>query len=436
MKTLLEKLEGVTQRQNELMAIRSGKAPGIEKRELNEDEMAEFDLLVEEGNELKRGIEVEKKFEDQARSNAAMHFSNVEAENKDLNKAKRDYSILRAIKLKSQGKPLDGLEAEMHQEAEREARERGMSVEGVAMPSFMMDVQKRDLTVGTAATAGNLVSTDLGEFVPALRPRMKVMELGATVLSGLTGNLDLPIGNALASATWEGENDAAAETTPTTSKLSLSPNRLAAFTDVSKQLMVQSNSVSVEAWVRSELSNAIARAVDLAAINGSGASNQPTGILNTAGIGSVAMGTDGGTPTFPALVDLETAIAVDNADVENMAYLTTPGIRGYLKSLALTANNAGFTWSANGAGLNGYNAQISTQVPSTLDKGATSGSCHAILFGNWADLIIANWGMVDIIVDPYTRSKEGLVQLVVNSYWDVGVKHAESFAAIKDATLS
>lgn len=437
MKTLLEKLEEVTNRQNELMAIRSGKAPGIEKRELNEDETAEFDLLVDDGNELKRQIEIEKKFEKQAEENARMHFADVKKKETETEKIQKEFSILRAINLVANKKPLDGLEREMYDEAVRESREAGRSIEGdVAIPSMLMHVPtKRDLTVGTAATAGNLVATNLQGFTPALRPRLKAIELGATVMSGLIGDVDLPIGNALAATAWEGENDTTAETTPSTTKLSLSPNRLAAFTDVSKQLLVQS-SMGVEQWVRDELSSAVARAVDLAILNGSGSSNQPEGILNKSGIGDVAMGTNGLAPTNAALIELETLVATANADVENMAYLTTPGIRGYLKNLALGANNAGFVWGANGSGLNGYRADVSTQVPSDLDKGSSTGVCHAIIFGNWADALVANWGSVDIMVNPYTKAKEALVELVVNSYWDVGVKRAGSFAAIKDALTS
>ena len=101
----------------------------------------------------------------------------------------------------------------------------------------------------------------------------------------------------------------------------------------------------------------------------------------------------------------------------------------------MAANNSGFIWDGRNSNINGYRAEVSTQVPSTLTKGSTSGTCHAIIMGNFADLVIANWGMVDILVNPYTKAKEGLVELVVNSYWDIGVKHASSFAAIKDATL-
>jgi HK97 family phage major capsid protein len=435
-KELQENYEVAIERQTELMKIRSGEAIGISKRELNEDELAEFDLLEEQITKLKRQIETENKFVEASKRNASVKFMDVRnSKETPEEKAQKEYSLLRAINLKASNRPLDGIEAEMQQQAESEARANGRAIEGLSLPQFMVHVPNhRDLTVGTAATAGNLVSTDLGGYTPALMPRLKAVEMGAQVMTGLTGNLDLPIGDGLASAAWEGENDTTAETTPTTKKISLSPNRLAAFIDLSKQLTIQ-GTPSAEAWARTELEGAMSRAVDYAIINGSGASNQPEGILNKTGIGDVAMGTNGLAPTNAAIIELETLIATANADVEQMGYLTTPGIRGYLKNLALSANNAGFVWDGNGSRLNGYNAQVSTQVPSDLVKGSSS-DCHAVIFGNWNHCIVGQWGTVDIIVNPYTKGKEGLIELIVNSYWDVGIKHAGSFAAIQDALTS
>ena len=447
-KKLLEEQEKVVKRQNELLAIRMGEAPGIEKRELNEDENAEFDLLQEKFENLDTEISVERKFENVTRQNATIRFADVKKKESPESKISKKYSLMRAIHLKANNKPLDGVEAEMQQQANDEARSGNRTIEGVGLPTFMMRIPTMEelrgqhkietrtaITVGTAATAGNLVATDLHSFFPALTPRLKAIEMGATVMAGLSSNLDLPIGNAISSTAWEGETDTTAETNPTTTKLSLTANRLAAFIDVSKQFLVQS-SHGPEAWLRSELSGATARAVDLAIINGSGASNQPEGILNKTGIGDVAGGTNGLIPTNAHIIELETDVATANADVERMGYLTTPGIRGVLKNIALSANNAGFIWDGNGSMLNGYQAEVSTQVPSTLVKGSSGSVCHAIIFGNWAELILANFGNVDILVNPFTKGKEGLVELIVNSYWDVGIPRAGSFSAMQDALLS
>ena len=442
LKTYLENLEEAHNRQKELIAIRSGEAKGIAKRELNDDENAEFDLLQEQIEGLEKSINREKKFDKVNKREVEKHFSDTKKDGEDKEKAKiqKRYSLLRAINLRANNRPLDGLEREMHDMAVNEARSEGRSLSGdVSMPSMMMHIptqheMRTDITAGTAATAGNLIATDLHAFIPAFTPRLKAVEMGAQVMSGLVGNLDLPIGNALAATAWEGENDTTAETNPTTTKLSLTPNRLSAFIDVSKLFLIQS-SHGPEAWLRGELSGATARAVDLAILNGSGTSDQPEGILNKTGIGDVAGGTNGLAPTNAHVIELETLVAIANADVSSLGYLTTPAFRGFLKNLALGANNAGFVWDGNGSMLNGYNAQVSTQCPSTLTKGTASGICHAIIFGNWAEAIVANFGQVDLMVNPYTKAKEALVELIVNSYWDVGIPRAGAFSAMQDALV-
>ena len=271
-------------------------------------------------------------------------------------------------------------------------------------------------------------------MIPFLDPRLQVEALGATVLTGLAGNLDIPKQSTIATAVWASEVASSTETNPTFAWLQLRPKRLTAFTPISKTLMVQS-SFSIEQMVRRDLNRAIRIAWDRAAINGTGTSNQPTGILNMVGTGAVAGGTNGLAPTLSHIIDLETEIALDDADMGSLAYLTTPGIRGRLKKTEKFSSGTGMpVWE--GSELNGYNAVVSTQVPSNLVKGASGSVCHAIIFGNWSELILAQWGGLDITVDQYSRAKEAIVELVVHSWVDVGVRHAESFAVMKDALIA
>ena len=343
----------------------------------------------------------------------------------------KNYSLLKAMRSQLPNQKLEGLELEMHQEAVREVQARGGKIEGVGVPSFI--TEKRDLNVGTAGDGGNTVPTEHMGFIEALQPRLQVEALGATIMRGLTGNIDIPRNNAAGAAAWEGETDANAEANPTFDKVSLSPNRLGAKIVMSKQLLFQS-SIDVERFAANDLAKGIAVAVDAAAINGAGSGNVPQGILNVSGIGSVAGGTNGATPTFANIIALESALAVDNADMGSLAYLTTPGIRGYLKGLKKDAGSGEFVF-ANGE-LNGYRAAISTQVPSTLTKGTASGICHAIIFGDFSQLILAQWSGMDLVVDPYSLATSGQVQIVANTWWDVAVRHAEAFAAMKDALIA
>lgn len=364
-------------------------------------------------------------------------------------KVKKRFSLLRAINLASSGKQLDGLEAEMSQEADREARQAGLSLTGAIripgmlsrMDHLMNREQRADLSVGTTTAGGYTVQTTLGDLIPILEPKLVTRALGATILTGLTGNLTFPRNNADSAAVWESEVSDADQTDVTFDQVAMTPKRLAAFTVISKQLMFQS-SIDVENLVRRRLNFAVSRAVDSAAINGSGSSNQPTGVLNTSGIGSVAIGTNGGVPTWAHIVSLETSVATSDADMGRLSYLTTPGIRGKLKVTEKASSTGQFVWTDERAGdsrmgqLNGLNAFTSTLTPSTLTKGTSSGVCHAIVFGNWEELYIGQWAGLDITLDNITLAGKAQIKIITNSWWDIAVKHAASFSAIKDATLS
>lgn len=345
-------------------------------------------------------------------------------------KAKARYSLMRAVRLKSQGKKLDGIELEMHQEAVKEARDSGFSIKGIGIPSLV----NRDITVGAATSAGDSVATNVSGIMPSLKPQLFLESLGARVLSNLVGNERIPIGNALAASTWEGETDAAAETTPTIKKEDLTPNRLASYIEISEQWMRQ-NDPSAEQYLIDELTSSEARAVETAALNGSG-SGQPLGLIGHGDINVVAMGTNGGTPTHAKLVDMMTQVEVDNGNTESMAFIVTPEIKGYLQTLKIDAGSGQFVWDSNSTNaLMGYRAAVSNLLPKTLTKGTGTG-LHAILFGDFSRLLIANWGTRDLIVNPFIKDIEGLTRLTLNSFWDCAPVHGQAFSTIKDAATS
>lgn len=309
------------------------------------------------------------------------------------------------------------------------------SPRGIMIP---LDVLKRDMVVGTDSAGGYLVGTDhlAANFIEMLRARMMTQALGAIVLSGLVGDVAIPKQTGGATAYWVAESSDVTETTPTVGQVALAPKTCGAWSDISRKLLLQS-SPDAEMLVRNDLSRTLALALDAAGIAGTGASNQPTGILSTTGIGDVAGGTDGAAPDWADVVGLETEVAIDNADVGALAYLTNAQVRGKLKQTEKASGTAQFVWE-NGqeAGfglLNGYRAAVSNQVPSNLTKGASSGICSAIIFGNFADLLYGLWGTVDITVDPYTQAPSGTVRVVALQDADVAVRHAESFAAMQDA---
>jgi HK97 family phage major capsid protein len=346
-----------------------------------------------------------------------------------------------------------GLELEASAEAQRRLGRDGGEVRGATIPAEVLRAsvaaqernlygalglaatgrERRDLLAGVNAQGGFTVATDLlgGSFIDILRNRLSVMAAGARMLTGLNGNIAIPRQTGAASVFWVTEGNAPTESQQAIDQVTLAPMTAGAFVDVTRRLMLQS-SIDVEALVRSDLAAQIGLAIDMGALNGSGAAGQPRGILQTAGIGSVPIGTNGGLPTWDHIVDLETGVFVGNADVEGMSYLTNAKMRGRLKKTPELANTAGLPiWRNNE--VNGYRALASNQVPGNLTKG-TGTNLSAMLFGNFADCLIGLWGGLDLLVDPYNSSTTGTVRFIVLQDVDVALRRLESFNAVVDAS--
>lgn len=297
----------------------------------------------------------------------------------------------------------------------------------------------RDLVVGTPTAGGNLVATELlaGSFIELLRNAMVLDRLGVTMLRDLNGNIAIPAQTGGATGYWVGENIAiTSESQQTIGQVTLTPKTVGAYTDFSRRLLLQS-SMDVEMFVRADLAATLAQMIQSAAINGAGGS-EPTGLLNTVGIGSVAGGAHGLAPTYDHMVDLETAVSVANADVGNLAYLTNAKVRGKLrKTQVFASTNGKAVWTSGrerGVGeVLGYDAYVTNSVPSNLTKGTSNGVCSAIAYGNWSDMIMGMWGGIDLMLDPYTGATAGTKRVVALQDLDVALRRVASFAAMKDA---
>lgn len=346
----------------------------------------------------------------------------------------RSYSFVRVLNALSNPRDAKAQEAAGFElEASRAAADKsGRASRGIMVPN---DVLRRDLTVGTTTAGGHTVSTDLmaQDFITLLRNRMVIMGMGARMLTGLQGTIAIPRHTGAASAYWVAESGAPTESQQAFDQVAMQPRTVGAFTDISRKLLLQS-SLDIESFVREDLASVLAQEIQRVAINGSGTAPEPRGVMNVVGIGSVAGGTNGLAPAWSHIVGLETEVAQDNADVGTLAYLTNAKVRGKMKSVEKAANTGLYLWAESGSTpINGYRAEVTNAVPSNLTKGSSSGVCSAILFGNWADLIIGMWGGLDLMVDPYTGSTSGTVRVVALQDVDVAVRHAESFAAMLDA---
>lgn len=268
----------------------------------------------------------------------------------------------------------------------------------------------------TGDTGGNSVATDLmaGSFVDLLRNRSTIMRLART-MGGLVGNIDIPRHIGGASASWIGEDGDATQQSQTLDQISLTPKTVAAYSEITRRLMMQS-SLDVEALVRADLATAIGLAIDTAGYYGSGSANQPRGIKNYAGINAVDFAV-AGKPSYSELVQMETEIAADNADVSTMAYVLNARLRGHLKTTTkFGVSGESIIWEP-GNTVNGYGAEVTNQIAE-----------GDVFFGNFADLLMGMWGGLDIMVDPYTHSTKGRVRIVTFQDVDFVLRRTESFA--------
>lgn len=350
----------------------------------------------------------------------------------EFSRLQREFSLVRAIRDMCDGGRLTGREAEVSQELGR--RNGGTAPKGIYVPTGIL--AERTQLVGTAGIAGNLVGQEFRDqdFIMPLRTRSVIMQSGATVLTDLVGNAVLPRQTGVTSGAWIAEDAEADETDLTFDQVTLTPKTVSGRISWSRQAALQALP-AMESIVRMDLAEQLGIALDAAAIAGTGASNQPRGILETSGIGSVAIGTNGGAPTFDHMVDLESALTNANADAGQLAYLTNSKMRGKLKK-TLEASSAGSekVWRPDNT-VNGYTALASNNVPSNLTKGSGT-NLSAMIFGNWQDLLIGLWGAMDLIVDPYTFSSRGRVRISAFLSADIAVRRPASFAAIMDASTT
>jgi len=345
-------------------------------------------------------------------------------------KEERDYSFMKAVRGLVNGSGLQGLEREVSEEI---AMRSGREARGFYAPDHFW-TGKRDLTAGTNSAGGFLKPTEhLGnEFVDALRARLVFSELGSRVMSGLKGDVAIPKLSTGVSAGFVAENGATSEVNAVFSQITMSPKSLGAFTDVSRLLMIQSDP-SVEQIVRDDLLNSIAQKIEDVAIEGGG-SNEPTGITGTTGIGSVAIGTNGGDLTWQAITDLVKEVEVDNAAINGntLAYLTNPKVKSHMASTSKVASTDSIMLlEAPYNNVYGYNLATTNNVPSDLTKGTLS-TASALIFGDFSQLMMGFFSTPDILIDPYTGGSSGAVRIRVMQEMDIAVRHAQSFAACLD----
>lgn len=285
------------------------------------------------------------------------------------------------------------------------------------------EVQKRDLTVGTAANGGYLVATDLlaGNFIDMLRNRTVVGQLGAVMLDGLVGNVAIPKQTAAATAYWlTNEATAITESQQTMAQLSLTPKNVGAYTEISRQLMMQSTP-SADSMVMNDLARVLAIAIDLAALEGSGSSGQPTGISATSGIGSVT----GTSLAYAGMLEFQTDVAGSNALAANCAYVTTPAVAALLSARVKVSSTYSPLWDGNilDGKVCGFRGMATNQV-----------TAASMIFGDFSQVVIGEWGMLELALNPYANFTAAISGIRAIQTVDVGIRQAGAFSRATSIT--
>lgn len=307
----------------------------------------------------------------------------------------------------------------------------GRAPEGFYVP---FEAMSRDFNVGTGSEAGNLVSTNLRTdmYVDALRNAQVFGKLGVTYLAGLSGNVDLPRKSTAGTLGMVTEIGSASETNPNTGKATLSPKRVSAFTEVSKQALIQSG-IALEGMIRDDLVTGAAVLLENQFINGAGTGAEIQGLRNVSGIGTVVGGANGLAPAWSHIVDLESACANANAEPDRFSgYLVNTKTRGKYKQTQF-ATNLPFIWQNGDTPLNGYRAAITNNVPANLTKGTSTTICSSALFGSdWSMAVIGLFGAPDVTVDPYTKADSGQVKITLNQFADMKLRQPACISKIDD----
>jgi HK97 family phage major capsid protein len=409
------------------------------ERDLTEAEDAKLTQLRGEVDRLQQAIEGELRMSvQQAGQQAPVEKPVIGMGESDL----RQFSILRAIRALA---TKDWRGAELEREAsDATAKRLGKNPQGFFLPydwlrSEHSGVEQRAITTSTGAS---LIPTQKLGFIDVLRNRMMVRAAGAVVLDGLIGNVDLPRRTAGAALAWVAAGSApGSEGTQTFDAVQLRAKTGSAYVDIYRTMFNQT-SLDIEMLVRDDLAAAVQLGIDYAALHGDGLSNAPTGIASTSGIGAVYAGgaanngtnANGAALIWADIVKLETEVAVDNADVGRLGYMTNAKVRGALKTTAKVAGtDSRMIWDDDGI-LNGYTPWVTNQVRGDITKGGST-DLSAVFFGNWADLVIGLWGVIDITADiPDNRTGTVRVAAIVET--DIALRRAQSFAACLDADTS
>ena len=410
----------------------------------------EITALFEQRDSLSKNIEATMLIEKEEARKASFEAGKVSGLAVEDN-AKREMSKFSLTKMineiashkEGRGAGLTGLEKELVEESEKEARKVGATGGGIYLSNEVINSvynEKRAMTVGSSTAGGNFVPTEKLGFFEALFAATVLNELGVRSLTGLSANTDMIGFTGSVTAAWAAETGTQTPTDATTAARELRPKLLYAACDISRKLMIQTND-SIDRFIMDNMIQAMAVTFEAAVINGAG-TNEPDGILGKSGLQSVAIGTNGGAPTYAKILEIiQKVLSADGRNVTRK-FLTNPKVVAKLKQVFIDSGSGAAIMGYNGlfqsqmGVIDGYGVSVTANVPSDLDKGSTTGVCSALIFGDFSQVVTGQFGGVELIVDPYTKARTGQVSLTINSFMDSTVLQEGALGAIADLTTT
>lgn len=383
--TLIDQKEQLRKKAEDLIANAEK-----EIRKLNDGETLELNHIKEEIASIDsqiKGIEEENKRNYKPQINK---------------KTMEKFSLLKVINDVANNRQLDERAQEVVTAGIAEMRKAGQSYSG----QIVLPIEERANIQATVATAGqeNVAEDKLGILEP-LRANLVLVQAGASYMTGLIGNVSIPVYSG-SNVAWAGEVAAATDGAGKFSEVNLEPKRLTAYIDVSKQFLIQ-DSNSAEEMLKRDIVSAIASKLE-ATILGSeaGSATQPAGMLN-------AVVADSNAITYKDIVKMEADLEAKNVRGD-IKFIVSPSAKADLKTTDKGTDTGKYLMEGNE--VNGY---------PVLSTSAVAGK--GVIFGNFADLVIGQWGGIDLTVDPYTQAANGKVRLVINAYFDAKPRRADSF---------
>ena len=374
-----------------------------EKEEVKDEEIKDADKEQVEEKEQEQEQEETKEDEDKEdeKEEKSLETNEKNINKKEHNIMEKQFSLLRAIRAIANNQKLNDVDAAVINAGAQEFRKAGVEFGGqIQLPNMI----ENRAAITVAAEGEDVVATDIYDILTPLRARNVLVQAGAKFMTGLVGNVQVPIMSA-SNVSWEGETASAQDGAGTFTNVTLSPKRLTAYIDISKQFLVQ-DGVGAEAVIREDLIKAINSKLESTILgNAAGSTTQPAGIFY------------GNTPTsvsdFGDVCDVEAAIEEANV-LGELKYIVSPKTKAVLRGMIKGQNGTGMVYE-NGS-VDGTPALVTTNVAQ-----------NKYVVGDFANLAIGQWGAIDLTVDPYTKAADGQVRLVINAFFDAKVLRAGAF---------